>query len=112
LHTHEHFFGFKVIENGHFSKVTLVAPHSPAWKAGLFNGDEILAVNNMMLKNNFNQWLHYFIEQPEIILTVNSGEQLKSIRLQKDKKGNTYFYNPMLQLQHKTTEAFNVWRKF
>lgn len=111
-HTHEHFFGFKAIENGLFSKVTLVAPYSPAWKAGLFNGDEILAVNNMMLKNNLNQWLNYFIEQPEITLTVNSGEQLKTISLQKDKKGNSYFFNPLLQLQSKSTEAFSAWQKF
>lgn len=83
-------FGFKTIENGLFSKITLVAPYSPAWKAGLFNGDEIMSVNGIMLKNNLNSWLQYFINTESISLVVNSNEQIKTINLQKDKKGNTF----------------------
>ena len=108
----EHKYGFKVIDNGLNSKVSLVAPYSPAWKAGLFNGDEILAVNGIILKNNFNNWLNYFDDKDEIILTVNSAEQLKTISLQKDKKGNTYFINPILKLKNNESEQkvnFNAW---
>lgn len=101
----EHYFGFKVVENGNFSKVSLVAPYSPAWKAGLFNGDEIMAVNGIMLKNNLNHWLKYFIEEDEIQLTVNSNENVNQIVLSKDKKGNTYFFNPILKLKTETTES-------
>ena len=108
----ENKYGFKVIDNGLNSKVSLVAPYSPAWKAGLFNGDEILAVNGIILKNNFNNWLNYFDDKDEIILTLNSAEQLKTISLQKDKKGNTYFINPILKLKNNESEQkvnFNAW---
>ena len=103
-HTCENNFGFKVMDNGHLSRVTLVAPYSPAWKAGLFAGDDIVAVNNMMLKTNLNNWLHYFIDNDEIILSVNSGEQLKTIHLQKDKKGTTWFFNSVLKLKEAGSE--------
>jgi predicted metalloprotease with PDZ domain len=112
-HNSEHFFGFKVVEHGHGVKVSLAAPYSPAWKAGLFAGDEIIAVNGIMLKNNFHQWLHYFIGEEEIILTVNSNEHLKPMILQKDKKGNTYFFTPVLKLKDDKNkkEVFQSWKK-
>ncbi len=107
----EHYFGFKVVDNLNFSKVSLVAPYSPAWKAGLFAGDEIMAVNGMMLKANLNNWLSYFLNENEISLTINSNERLKTICLQKDKKGNTYFFNPILKLQTPTEKNpnFTIW---
>lgn len=108
----EHKYGFKVIDNGLNSKVTLVAPYSPSWKSGLFAGDEILAVNGVVLKNNFNNWLNYFDDKDEIILTVNSAEQIKAITLQKDKKGNTYFFNPVLKLKNNESSQkvnFDAW---
>jgi predicted metalloprotease with PDZ domain len=111
----EHTYGFKVADQMQNAKVTLVAPYSPAWKAGLFNGDDIIAVNGIALKNNLNNWLAYFAADAEIKLTVNSAEQLKKIVLQKDKKNQTYFFNPMLQLnksafpEHK--ENFEAWKE-
>lgn len=115
-HTCEQYFGFKITDNGLFSKVSLVAPYSPAWKAGLFAGDEIMAVNGMMLKNNCNNWLHYFLKEENIALTVNSGEHLKTLSLQKDKKGNTWFFNPLLKLKTEADEAakkaFTLWQNF
>lgn len=112
----ENNFGFKIMENGFFSKVTLVAPYSPAWKAGLFAGDEIMAVNGVMLKNNLNNWLQFFLEKDEMVLTVNSNEQLKTICLQKDKKGNTWFFNPILKLKEgrdqATKDLFTIWQRF
>jgi predicted metalloprotease with PDZ domain len=112
----EHYFGFKVIDVGLTEKVSLVAPYSPAWKAGLFAGDEILAINDIVLKNNFYGWLHYFIEENEIKLTVNCNDRLKTIILQKDKKGNTYFFNPVLKLTNAEntapTESFSTWKQY
>lgn len=112
----EHSYGFKCIENGNFSKITLVAPYSPAWKAGLFAGDEIMAINNMMLKNNLNHWLVYFNNSDSIHLTVNSGEQIKNITLQKDKKGNTWFFIPKLSVKKELNEdakkLFTAWMKW
>lgn len=108
----EHLFGFKTIDNGFFSKVSLVAPYSPAWKSGLFAGDEIMAVNGRVLKNNLNNWLSYFAQEKEIVLSVNSGEKLKELKLNKDKKGNTYFFVPKLaRTNQKAATAFEVWKK-
>lgn len=112
IQTCENDFGFKVTDNGHYSRITLVAPYSPAWKAGLFAGDEILAVSGMMLKNNLNSWLNYFKTAGEIVLTVNSGEQLKTLVLQKDKKGNAWFFNPVLKLKgEKESPEFSEWKQ-
>jgi predicted metalloprotease with PDZ domain len=112
----EHHFGFKTADNGFFSKVTLVAPFSQAWKAGLFAGDEIIAVNGMMLKNNLNSWLGYFMEGEEINFSVNSNEQLKTVTLQRDKKGNTWFFDPQLKWKEnsdqRTKETLEAWMKF
>jgi predicted metalloprotease with PDZ domain len=112
----ENKYGFKVVDNGPANKVSLVAPYSPSWKAGLFAGDEILAVNGIFLKNNFNNWLNYFDDTDEIALTINSGEQLKTITLQKDKKGNTYFFDPILKLRNSEdkglNENFEFWMMF
>ena len=105
----EQVFGFKVLEGPQFSKVTLVAPYSPAWKAGLFAGDEILAVNGVTLRANFHHWMTYFPHE-EIILTISSSEQLKTVVLQKDKKGNTYFFQPVLTVADGPHPAFDAWR--
>ena len=115
-HESEHSYGFKTVENGLITKVTLVAPYSPAWKAGLFAGDDIIAVQDMVLKNNLNAWLSYFSDQPEIEMTVNSGEELKKIRISKDKKGNTFFFQPKLSLNEKQDAVqkatFEIWKQF
>lgn len=106
--TCEHYFGFKAVDNLQLSKVSLVAPYSPAWKAGLFAGDEIVAVNGMVLRNNLNNWLQYFLEADEILLTINSADHLKTLHLQKDKKGNSYFFNPKLKMDQAGTN-FASW---
>lgn len=108
----EHHFGFKVMDNNFYSKITLVAPYSPAWKAGLFQGDEIMAVNGMILKNNLNQWLTYYKEDEMIQLTVNKAEQIKTIELKKDSKNLTYFFNPKLKLENNQEQNanFKIWK--
>lgn len=97
----EDLYGFKCVDSGQFSKVSMVVPYSPAWKAGLFAGDEILSVNGMMLRNNLNSWLQYFSVESEIVLTVNSGEECREIRLSKNKNERHYFAYPALsQKEH------------
>jgi predicted metalloprotease with PDZ domain len=105
----EHYFGFKTTDNGSFARITMVAPYSPGWKAGLFNGDEIIAVNEMIVKNNLNQWLLYFLHEETITLTVNSGEKLKTLLLQKDKKGNSFFFTSKLNIDREN-DAFTYWK--
>jgi predicted metalloprotease with PDZ domain len=108
----EELFGFKSADNGQFSKVTLVAPYSPAWRAGLFQGDEVLAVNGKMVRNNFNHWMQYYAAAEKIILTVNSNELLKTIELIKDPKGRIFFFTPQLSVDTDAlTENFKIWKR-
>lgn len=112
----EQHFGFKILETGMQTKVGLVAPYSPSWKAGLFANDEIIAVNGMAVRNNLNHWLTYFLDSEEISLTVISGEQLRQMILKKDPKGNKYFSSPSLKMTEKPSEsqkqAFESWQRF
>lgn len=105
----ENIFGFKAIDTNHFYKLTLVAPYSPAWKAGLFAGDEIISINNIIIKNNLNQWLNFFIDDEQINLIVNSADNVKNITLSKDKKGLTYFSNYKLSLNTESNN-YKIWK--
>jgi predicted metalloprotease with PDZ domain len=109
----ENKFGFKTIENGVFVKVVSVAPDSPAWQAGLFVGDEIIAINKIVLKNNFEGWLQYFSAGDEISITVNNTEQLKVLHLQAKNETNKYFFNPVLKLTENETAraSFDAWMR-
>ncbi len=83
-------FGFKIAEQAHISKVTLVAPFSPAWKAGLSIGDEIMLVNGRDVKNDLNHWLNHFSGN-EIVLTVSSQGSIKTIQMNKQ-ESVSYFH--------------------
>lgn len=74
-------FGFKITEQALISKVTMVAPNSPAWHAGLSIGDEIMAVNSNDVKNDLNNWLKY-LSGHKITLTVSSLGQVRTLVLE------------------------------
>ena len=107
MHASEALFGFKTQESALGTKVTLVAPYSPAWKAGLFAGDDVLAVNNRMVRNNLSHLLLYF-EGEGITLTINSGEELRSLSLPSAKREALWFFNPVLQ--RATAGHFDDWK--
>jgi len=106
----ESLFGFKTVDFGLNRKVSLIAPYSPSWKAGLSIGDEILAVNGYTLKNDFNDWMNYFNEK-EIQITISSNQQLKQLTLTKDLKSYTYFDTFKLKLQGEENENHKAWLK-
>lgn len=104
----ESVFGFKTVDFGLNRKVSLVAPHSPAWKAGLGIGDDILAVNGYTLKNDFNDWMNYF-EADEINLTISSAQQLKQLKLQKSLKPVNFFSTYKLKQINSSNTNFAAW---
>lgn len=107
-------FGFKTMDNGNFAKVSLVAPYSPAWKAGLFNNDEIIAVNNVVVRNNLNSLLSYFSNENTIELMAISNELVKTFKVSKDDKGRTWFFKSKLAFMKGQNErqkvSFEVWK--
>ena len=108
-HINEAEFGFKVIDNGHAKKVTLVAPNSPSWQAGLSIGDDIIAVNNMALRNDLNEWLTYFNTSESIEITVLCNQIVKTITLNKVKNDETYFDSFELKLTSSQQPNYLKW---
>ena len=88
-HPAEREFGFKTIEHGAMRKVSIVAPDSPAWCAGISIGDDVIAVNGYALKNDLDDWLNYFVNET-VVLSIQSGGKLKQFELKKQ-SGITYF---------------------
>lgn len=101
-HASDRVFGFKTVDSGHTRKVSLVAPYSPAWKAGLGMQDEILAVNGFALRNDLDEWLNYFAGNA-IVLTVSSGGQLQELELKWPEKPLSYFDQIHLKVQKELT---------
>jgi len=108
--------GFKVIEQGTLTKVSLVAPYSPSWKAGIFNNDDVIAVNGTVVRNNLNQLLNYYSNEKSIEISIISLEKLRTVTLQKDEKARTWFFKSKLsvlaQSADKQKDSFNIWKSF
>ena len=107
-------FGFKTIDNGTFARVSLVAPYSPAWKAGLFANDDVIAVNGTVVRNNLNSLLVYNQNETKLELTVISNEKVKTILVETDQKGRTWFFKSKVATHLNQTERqkanFKAWK--
>jgi predicted metalloprotease with PDZ domain len=107
-HVSESVFGFKTLDFGNNRKVSLIAPGSPAWNAGLSSGDEVLAVNGYTLKNDFHDWMHYF-KQENMELTVSSGSVLKKIFLTTGATKGLWFEQLKLDITGTNSGCFETW---
>lgn len=75
---HEHSLGIKVSEVNGVCKVTAVYPDSVADKADIAVNDEIIAVNNMLIKadnsgTNFTEWCLYYGHKTMLLSIAASG---------------------------------------
>jgi predicted metalloprotease with PDZ domain len=104
----ESMFGFKTTDFGNNRKISLIAPDSLGWKAGLSIGDEIISVNGYTLKNDFNDWTNYF-KDVDIELTVSSNQQLKTIKLGNYSKSISYFDTIKLKQKVNLSTHFSNW---
>ena len=107
-HVSEFLCGFKTIDYGTNRKVSLIAPESPSWKAGLSIGDEIIAVNGYTLKNDFNDWMTYF-KDFDLELTVSSNQQLKTIKIANPTNKFSYFDSYVLKQKSNDDSNFKKW---
>ncbi len=110
VQSNESDYGFKTIDFGNNRKVSLIAPYSPSWKAGLGIGDEILSVNGYTLRNDFNDWINYF-RDADVEIIVSSNQQLKTIKLTKSIKPVSYFDALKLKQSSTSSENFTAWIK-
>lgn len=76
----EAYLGFKTIEDQGNTKVSAIYPSSIADKAGIGIQDKIIAVNNIEISHNLNEWLNYFMKD-ELELTVSTGSLIRNIRM-------------------------------
>jgi predicted metalloprotease with PDZ domain len=70
-----------------------VAPHSPAWTAGLSKGDEILAVNGTKVEKNLDELANYFSSQviTLTVMTPMKKEKHFDLHTGKEKYYHRYF---------------------
>jgi predicted metalloprotease with PDZ domain len=113
----EHHFGFKTSSSNNNTKVTHIAPGSPASKAGLSKDDEIIAVDERKVENNLNELLNLFLEietHPKILLKVfTSLKKLKTIAL--EPSAEKYFQRVAIsKIEDATTQqqkSFSEWMR-
>ncbi|MDT8412554.1 MAG: PDZ domain-containing protein [Vicingaceae bacterium] len=102
-------FGFKVRYENNSCIVDNVAPQSVAEKLGLAVGDEILAINNIKLANDLEQWSNYFGDDKQTITIKRALGKIEAIDLKLDKK--IYFNNYELLKQNEKAPNFKEWSK-
>ncbi|HXC04948.1 MAG TPA: PDZ domain-containing protein, partial [Bacteroidia bacterium] len=109
---YEGHLGFKAHHEGHHFKVSAVYPGSPSDKAGLAPGDEILALNGYILKDDLNEWSKYFHGQV-VRLSITRAGKLSEISIQ---PGSDDFYRVyyIQKIRHATETqkaAYQAWSK-
>jgi predicted metalloprotease with PDZ domain len=108
---YENRFGFKA-ENKRSGAlmITEVAPNSIADKAGLSEGDELVAVNGIKLLNNLKEWLKYFQEET-VRLTVLRASESKEVALTPatERYYRTYWPAKMRDASDAQKENYKKW---
>lgn len=106
----ESYYGFKYAEVNGVNKITQVVPYGPAWKAGLFAGDEILAINDIPVRNSLMQWIQYFGDSEACTILAISSEKVKRFQLTKNEKGTLYYRVPILKvLPERSSDQIAAW---
>jgi predicted metalloprotease with PDZ domain len=109
---HQDLFGFKVQEPNGVTKVTEIYYGSPAEKAGLSVGDEILGVNGIQLKADMAEWLRYF-DKKEMECVVASAGKIETKKIVSD--GKHWYRNPKIKRKsfaHATKAEIEAWEKW
>lgn len=109
---YEAFYGFKIAENSSTVKISSIFPGSIADLAKLHIHDEIIAINDIHLKNDLLDWSRYFFGET-VELTVISDGFLRKIVLTPTKQEyyRTYYINKIVQPTDDQVKAFNAWSK-
>ena len=82
------YLGLKITVDAGVTKVQSILPDSVAEKAGFVIGDKFLAVNNFVILNDLEHWLHYLRGQDLEMLLNRNG---KLVRIHVSAHTNSYF---------------------
>ena len=103
----EHAFGFRVKDSSSTSEILLVAPSSPAEKAGLSTGDELITLNNRRYDADLYEG------DETVAIHVFSNEVMKVILMQSD--GAVWFGSRRLVVNKNASAsqqaAYKAWSK-
>ncbi len=87
-HSHENRVGIKTIETNGICKVSSVVPNSVGDNAGIAVSDEIIAINNVLIRQegvatNFSNWCNYFSERgdKQVTVTLSSNKMIKKVSI-------------------------------
>ena len=96
--------GVKTIDGSSGSaKIALVFPGSVADLTALQPGDEIVAINGIVLNKNLNEWLKYFKTENKVSLTVLSGDKDRQVEISFSDKD--YFLTNTIEKTKKPSKA-------
>lgn len=109
---HEAFYGIKVTEQAAGAKITAVYPGSIADMAGLAAGDEITAINNILVRGDFSDWSRYFAGE-RVQLTVASGAHVHKAMLtpSNEEYYKTWYIRKLVNAENEQKTAFEEWSK-
>ncbi|MCX8080246.1 MAG: PDZ domain-containing protein [Bacteroidia bacterium] len=93
----ERFIGLKWEKGNVGWRVTSVVQGGPAWKAGIFAGDEIVSFNGHIMAEHPSYWLKHYLYSKEAKINVLKKDVTKELNL-KWNLNEQYFQNPVLEL--------------
>ncbi|WP_245869427.1 M61 family metallopeptidase [Pontibacter ramchanderi] len=109
---YESVFGFKVIADAQSTKVTAIAPNSPASEA-LSTDDELIALNGRKIEQNLQALLADMDLAQGIALTLFRNKQLRRVELRP--RQQTYYTRYSISKKPDATDAekqnFRLWLK-
>lgn len=106
--------GFKITEGILPPKVSMIAPYSPAWDAGLQINDELLSLNGIKVNNDLNALLKYhFQKSGKLNLLVSTTNRIREIEMQ-IKSDENWYQNRKIVFADDADGSkrlnFNVWK--
>jgi predicted metalloprotease with PDZ domain len=113
---HESALGFKINDNALATKIVSLYPNSAADKAGLALGDDIVSINDILIKSdgsgsNFSEWCTYFADKTILLNVVRFG-QIKTITLDKKREESFFKTYSIAKLENPTSlqkTNFSIW---
>ena len=111
--TCEREYGFRVVEKDGVTRVSKIAPDSPAWEAGLSTDDEIISVNDVRVENNLETLASHFHAAVVTLKVSTTMKKIKTVSL--ELSPTKYFHEcKLVKSENPTTteqKFFNEWMK-
>lgn len=109
---YEGLYGFKTVTENHATKITAIAPHSPASQV-LSIDDELIALNGRKLEQNLQPLLASTGTEDPINLTLFRDKQLREVKLQPNEQ--TYYAKYTIEKKANASvqekQNFRLWLK-